>query len=207
MHAKFLAEFPQHNISLSTFAKSGPAYIMLANFTNRNSCLCTKHQNVTLKLKMLKGKYKGKLVQTENPDAFIRRGTDTSIKETLDKIIDQRVTYEVWKKGEIEVKTKSVETRTIKKMKLIKEEQELEEITEFRGHVYRVKTQYKAQRTLKENTKNGHIAIHLDFAEDYRCRSQEEVQSAYWNTASVTLHPAIVYYRHEDSVKVKSSVF
>jgi len=71
MHAKFLAEFPQHNISLSTFAKSRPAYIMLANFTNRNSCLCTKHQNVALKLKMLKGMYRGKLIQTKNPDTFI----------------------------------------------------------------------------------------------------------------------------------------
>ena len=56
----------------------------------------------------------------------------------------------------------------------------------------RVFTQYKAQKTLKENLKDGHVAIHLDIAEDYRCRPQEEVKSAYWNKSTVTLHPAVV---------------
>ena len=51
------------------------------------------------------------------------------------------------------------------------------------------------------------MTIHLDFAEDYRCRSQEEVQSAYWNTLTVTLHPAVIYFRQAEKVKVKSYVF
>ena len=153
---------------------------MLANFTNRHSCLCTKHQNVALKLKMLKRK---KIVETENPDAFIRLKTDDQIKAKLDGMSKQRVTYEFWKKAEVEVKKRTGETKVIKKMVLISEEKEsdafalafLEEISEFREHAKRVSTQYKAQRTLKENLKDGHVAIHLDFAEDYRCRSQEEV--------------------------------
>ena len=32
LHTKFLAEFPQHQISLSTFARLSPTYCMLANF-------------------------------------------------------------------------------------------------------------------------------------------------------------------------------
>ena len=67
----------------------------------------------------------------------------------------------------------------IKKMVLISEEKEsdafalafLEEISEFREHAKRFSTQYKAQRILKENSKDVHVAIHLDFAEDYRCKS------------------------------------
>ena len=77
---------------------------------------------------------------------------------------------------------------------------------EFREHGKRVLTQYKTLRSLKKNFKDGHVAIHLDFAEDYRCRSQE-VQSAYWNTSTVTLHPAVVYFRQAGKVKVKSFVF
>ena len=81
------------------------------------------------------------------------------------------------------MKKRTRETKVIKKMVQISEEKEsdafalvfLEEISEFREHAKRVSTQYKAQRTLKENLKDGHVAIHLDFAEDYRCRSQEEV--------------------------------
>ena len=161
---------------------------------------------------MLKRK---KIVETENPDAFIRLKTDDQIKAKLDGMSKQRVTYEFWKKAEVEVKKRTGETKVIKKMVLISEEKEsdafalafLEEISEFREHAKRVSTQYKAQRTLKENLKDGHVAIHLDFAEDYRCRSQEEVQSAYWNTSTVTLHPAVVYFRQAEKVKVKSFVF
>ena len=53
MHTKVFAEFPQHEISLSTFARLRPSYCMLTSFTNRHSCLCTKHQNVPLKLRIL----------------------------------------------------------------------------------------------------------------------------------------------------------
>ena len=204
MHTKFHAHL--------TFARLRPSYCMLANFTNRHSRLCTKHQNVALKLKMLKQK---KIVETENPDAFIRLKTDDQIKAKLNGMSKQRVTYEFWKKAEVEVKKRTGETKVIKKMVLISEEKEsdafalafLEEISEFREHAKRVSTQYKAQRTLKENLKDGHVAIHLDFADDYWCRSQEEIQSAYWNTLIVTLHPAVVYFRQAEKVKVKSFVF
>ena len=92
---------------------------MLANFTNRHSCLCTKHQNVALKLKMIKRK---KIVETENPDAFICLKTDDQIKAKLDGMFKQRVTYEFWKKAEVEVKKRTGETKVIKKMVLISED-------------------------------------------------------------------------------------
>ena len=41
----------------------------------------------------------------------------------------------------------------------------------------------------------------MGFVEDYRCRAQQEVQSAYWNTSQVTLHPAVVYYKDGEEVK------
>lgn len=38
----------------------------------------------------------------------------------------------------------------------------------------------------------------MDFAENFTCTSAEEVQSAYWNSSAVTLHPVVTYYRAED---------
>ena len=46
----------------------------------------------------------------------------------------------------------------------------------------------------------------MDILEDYCCRAQQEVQSAYWNTCQVTLHPAVVYYKGGEEVKHKSYV-
>ena len=51
---KFIAEKPHVKVSFSTFAKMRLSNYILANFVNRRSCLSTQHQNVALKLKMLK---------------------------------------------------------------------------------------------------------------------------------------------------------
>ena len=56
----------------------------------------------------------------------------------------------------------------------------------------------QSSKDIKENLKDGHVAIHLDSAGDCRCRSQEEVLSVYWNTSTVTLHAAVVHFRHVD---------
>ena len=47
----------------------------------------------------------------------------------------------------------------------------------------------------------------MDFAEDYRCRSQEEIQSAYWSQTQVTIHPVVEYFRKEEKLHHQSFVF
>ena len=68
-------------------------------------------------------------METENPDAFIRLKTDDQIKAKLDGMSKQRVTYEFWKKAEVEVKKRTGETKVIKKMVLISEEKESDAFT------------------------------------------------------------------------------
>ena len=53
-YSKYVAECPNHNLSFSRLARMRPSYYVLVNFVNRRSCLCTQHQNMALKLKMLK---------------------------------------------------------------------------------------------------------------------------------------------------------
>jgi hypothetical protein len=64
--------------------------------------------------------------------------------------------------------------------------------------VKRVATQYGEIKKLKQNLPKHEILLQLDFAENYSCRSMEEVQSAYFNQTSVTLHPVVVYFRDSD---------
>ena len=47
----------------------------------------------------------------------------------------------------------------------------------------------------------------MEFAEDYRCRSQEEIQSAYWSQTQVTIHPLAAYYKQGDKLVHQSYVF
>ena len=81
------------------------------------------------------------------------------------------------------------------------------EILAFREHVKRIKNQFAVQRNLKENLPANHIYIHMDFAEDYRCRSQEEIQSAYWSQTQVTIHPVVAYFKKDDKLCHQSYVF
>ncbi|KAH3877648.1 hypothetical protein DPMN_001524 [Dreissena polymorpha] len=60
---------------------------------------------------------------------------------------------------------------------------------DFLQHVSRVKTQYTAIRTLKAHLPRNEILIHMDFAEKFTCSNADKVQSAYWNSTGVTLHP------------------
>ena len=72
----------------------------------------------------------------------------------------------------------------------------IKEVHLFRSRVNRVYTQFKQQKNLKENVPDNHVYIHMDFAEDYRCKSQNEIQSAYWSTTQVTIHPVVMYYKN-----------
>ena len=71
----------------------------------------------------------------------------------------------------------------------------MKEVHSFRSHVNRVYTEFKQQKNLKDNLPDNHVYIHMDFAEDYRCRSQNEIQSAYWSPTQVTIHPVVMYYK------------
>ena len=97
-----------------------------------------------------------------------------------------------------------------KKSKADFEKEFVEEIAKFVEHNTRIKEQFKAQRTLKQRLQEGlpsHVYIHMDFAEDYRCRCQEEIQSGYWSQTQVALHPAVVYYKKDSKLVHQSDVF
>ena len=63
------------------------------------------------------------------------------------------------------------------------------------------------QQNLKENLPSKHIYIHMGFAEVYRCRSQGELQSAYWSQTQVTINPAAAYFKREEKLCHQPFVF
>lgn len=44
------------------------------------------------------------------------------------------------------------------------------------------------------------VIIHMDFAENYLCKTVEEIQSACWNQTGVTFHPTVIYFRDGDKL-------
>ena len=136
-----------------------------------------------------------------NPEGMIGM---TDLERNLESLPEQ-VKYKLWKRVDDNGKTR---------MKVVEEEKEkdafkkdlLTQLNRFAAHVSRVKEQYSQARNLKENLKDDEMFLHMDFAENFSCRSLNEIQTAYWNQSMVTLHPIVAYFRDGRELKHQSFV-
>ena len=136
---------------------------------------------------------------TQNPDEFVKQEVEIDVQK-LPEII---ITFSKWKR----VTMKDNKQR----MKIVQEETNREEfkklwvseVREFKEHIHEVQTQYAQSRLLKQNLPDDEVIVHMDFLENYTCKSAEEIQSTYWNQSTVTLHPVVAYYKSTDSDEIK----
>ena len=168
---------------------------------------------MVLKLKM--SKTYNKLIPS-HPDIFIENYTSNeNIQAIFNSYTVTEYTYEGWQKVNVVCKSKSGAKKKQEKMKIVKqtkpkqefEDQFLLQVLEFRQYTERIRNQLRMQRKLKEDLPEKHVYIHMDFAEDYRCHSQEEIQSAYWGQTQVTIHPVVQYFKRNSMVHHQSFVF
>ncbi|CAG2223343.1 unnamed protein product [Mytilus edulis] len=209
LHQKFLSENVLTKLSVSVFRRFRPANYVLASFGNRRTCLCQRHQNMALKVRTLKAL---NITTTSNPDQLIRQMTDEEVLAKITELEDEKIKYSEWKRVDVEEKGMMK-----KRMNVVQCEANKQEfgtlirtsLNEFRAHVYRVQTQYEQIRTLKENLAKYNVICQMDFAENYSCVHADEVQSAYFDKASVTLHPVVLYYKVDGDINLhhKSFVF
>ena len=69
----------------------------------------------------------------------------------------------------------------------------VQEMPPFTKHVQRAQVQYHAVRTLRESLKPGEVTCQMDFAENWNTDQLNQVQSAYFDRDSVTIHPCVVH--------------
>ena len=166
LHRKFLAENPDDNMSRALFCSLRPKTLKLASYGARQTCLCQKHQNVSLKLRSLK---RMGIVNTTNPDEFVRSTTDEEIDKTLQRLDAPNVKYETWKRVGVAY-TKRGKQGVAQSTKIVKTEQSREEfivsfkehVRDFRSHVRRIITQSEAVRQLKCRLPDNEIICHMD---------------------------------------------
>ena len=204
LHLKYLAENSEVKMSLATFCRLRPKHILLASFISRNACQCTRHQNMALKISALR---KSGCQLNQNPDKIEEQ------IENIDEILaaaPEPVIFKTWKRvtikeGDKEFQKMRIVDETVSKEQFITAFKK--EVESFIDHVKRVQEQYKQLRSLKQNLPSTDVIVQMDFAENYSCRSLDEIQTAYWNLTAVTLHPMVVYYKNaEDQLEHKSVV-
>ena len=55
--------------------------------------------------------------------------------------------------------------------------------------------EWQRKQLLKADLPDGWAVAYLDFAENFLCKFQDEVQSAHWSYKQVTLFPSVLFYR------------
>lgn len=190
LHQKYIAENPDHKLSLATFCRLRPKHILLSSCLGRNVCLCTKHQNLALKLQALR---KCGLDIQQNPETFIK----SECLIDMDKL-PEKVQFSKWKRVVLENQKKKMKIVVVNLDRQSFYDELMKEIDTFKIHYHVMITQYQQTRILKENLPKHEIVLHMDFAENYNCKTADEIQSAYWNNTQITLHPMVLYYRGSD---------
>ena len=112
LYNKFIAENPSTKLSFSKFASIQPSHFKHANFDTRQSCLCTKHQNMSLKLKTLKDL---KIATTTNPNTFVKNLNEADIIQKISNLACEKISFQVWKNVTVTIKSKSGDLKSMKK--------------------------------------------------------------------------------------------
>ena len=139
IHQMFQAEY-QKKISLALFCKMRPEYIKLTSSMLRNTCLCSRHQNLAMKLKCLR--LLG-LHISKNPETVNKNISPEQMEQLLSQIRETEVEYETWRPVDEDGK---------KKMKIVQVKCNrddfvktmTEEYKAFLNHMQRVTAQYAA---------------------------------------------------------------
>ena len=137
-----------------------------------------------------------------NPDKFVETYKDSpaSLQEMMQMIPEDQSTikYQQWKRVKL---TNGKERHRVVKVQESRESfcsMIISTFKEFQCHIERVKQQYSRVKKMKEKLPKGQVLIQMDFSENYSCNALEEIQSAYWNNAMITLHPSVKYYKDTD---------
>lgn len=107
---------------------------------------------------------------------------------------------------------KSTSKKTIKKTKKVCKEGSLEEAIQtledkmpsILEHVYVKRKQSNFFEDKKANLKSNKAIVQVDFAENYSCRYQDEVQSAHWNQQQVTSFTIAIWTKNGPNVNCES---
>ena len=63
------------------------------------------------------------------------------------------------------------------------------------GHFFRADWQHQQMKLCIQGLQEHEACICMDYAENYQCKFQGEVQSAFFDKNQVTIHPVMAYYK------------
>ncbi|CAH0547039.1 unnamed protein product [Brassicogethes aeneus] len=215
-------------ISFSTFCRLRPFYVLKPRVSNRDTCLCIKHENVKFILQKL---HYFKIVRSKIPSEVIRelvcnhKDKNCMYRECqscknkkchlANEELSARVTfYYEWKSRveerkdkngkEIKVRITAKERISCSVQDLVKKINDL--FPKFLIHEYNIQHHFKKIKQLRQNISSGSAIINIDFSENYGCKYSNEIQSVHFGASKpqLSLHTGVIYFKIGDKLHHQS---
>lgn len=221
LHEKFKKEYPDIQISYSEFCKKRPFWIIKPTIKDRDTCICKTHANMQLMAdKLLQHKV---INSSKIEDLVVSLCCSPYTKECMYRecpnCVDKELQisafdpgaqtfWHTWKaKAEEREKKKKDGTKekitvhlTVKEkiegtLHTLLEDFSIDLKQKLGKHVYNIRHQYAALRGLKENLREDEVILHIDFAENFQCKYNSEVQAVHFGDShhQVSLHTGVAY--------------
>ena len=80
----------------------------------------------------------------------------------------------------------------------------MEKLKKLLSHHFIYKQLESSLENKKETLSDNECVIILDFAESYTFMGQDVIQFFHWNNIQATIHPFVIYYKQDGTLKHKS---
>ena len=226
-YQKWQSENPEIRLSACKFGALRPKRVFLQKKQKLLQCLCEYCENVNIKIKALnkigeKAEPQIKLGDKYNavaismcpkmPEEHFHKLNciDRSCTECGSQIFEGMfanvdVGEVQWNRWELVTHPRDT-GKPVKRRELVEKRGSLQDLLQeftkevdfLSCHLFQAQWQIKQFATLRENVPPNALVLTMDFAENYTCFAQHEVQGAHWAKTSCTIHPTVALYRCPD---------
>lgn len=200
-------------VPFTTFCKFRPFWLVWKKPTDRDTCLCVKHENMLLMVKQL---LNSKILAYSNDDveAILQKDmccggdsfTEDCLLRTCSKCKDYKMLFQHFDENKmLDYETWTTESTdrgsniTIKKSVSVPSHELVtkftHEVPRYLQHVGRIKHQYRMMKKLKHTLGDDEILVHIDFSENFQCKYAREIQSLHFggSRSQISLHTGVIY--------------
>lgn len=213
LHRQYKAEAQEGEtpVGLSTFKKLRPKFCVFASDASAlNVCVCMTHANTSMMVKSLKGTRKFEdqndlctyltnfmmCPEADRTDACSLRECENCMNKKTSEFIEEKL-------SDID-EIKYIKWQSSPRPEKISVEEDIDSflhnldntLESYIVHAFKCEKQREFVKNLKSKLVPGKEAlVQMDFAERYTCITQNSIQSTYFNSNSVSIHPFVVYYK------------
>ena len=214
----FKTEHPEIKIGLSKFKELRPANCIPTSRHDQIVCACKYCENAELTLSALRlagvcsidmpstihQLLKLTTCDMENEQCVKRECSSCSVDVINGLVTQSKDSVDVyqWREGDNGYLNKLCDMMSSEAATDLLKSQ----LSSLSLHMYTSNKQHEAIRKLKANLKDGEILIHEDFSENFACKQNTEIQSAYYNTIGVTVFTVMIYFKQNGDLQHRCCV-